>query len=58
MSNMSLEQLEKLAANPFYTLSDEQIAQLEEYRKQKFEPFEKQSLNIKKHNTYFKKTKN
>jgi hypothetical protein len=55
---MSLEQLEKLAANPFYTLSDEQIAQLEEYRKQKFEPFEKQSLNIKKHNTYFKKTKN
>ena len=58
MDQMPIEQLEKLARNPFYTLSEEQIKQLEEYRKQKFEPFEKQNIKLKRHNGDFDRVKN
>lgn len=55
---MSFEQLEKLANNPSYTLNDKQLARLEHLRSQRFKPFEKQELKVKKHNTYFEKTRN
>lgn len=48
MAKMSLEQLEQLASNPFYVMSKEQLADLEEYQMQKYQPFKKHVSSFKK----------
>lgn len=48
MAKMSLEQLEQLAANPYYVMSPEQLAELEEYKLQKYQPFKKHVSSFKK----------
>lgn len=54
--NMSYEQLEKLSKNPFYTLSEEQLRLLEEYRAKHYNTprrhtnkFSKHNFNLNKH---------
>lgn len=51
---MSYEQLQKLAKNPFYTLSKDQLALLEKYRSEEFKTPVKHPSIVNKHNSAFR----
>lgn len=54
---MPIEQLEQLAKNPYYVMNQDQLAQLEEYRSNKYKPFKKQVSSFKKNSQDFKVNK-
>lgn len=53
MDKMPLEQLEQLAKNPYYVMSRDQLAQLEEYRANKYKPFKKHVSSFEKNSSKF-----
>lgn len=46
---MSYEQLQKLVKNPFYNLNAKELALLEEYRRQRYQPPKKHTTSFNKH---------
>lgn len=46
---VSYEQLEKLSKNPFYTLNAKELAQLKEYRQERYQPPKKHLTTFNKH---------
>ena len=57
MDEMPIEQLEQLAKNPYYVMSQEQLKQLEEYRASKYKPFKKHVSSFEKNSHAFKVNK-
>jgi hypothetical protein len=57
MDEMPIEQLEQLAKNPYYVMSQEQLAQLEDYRANKYKPFKKHVSSFEKNSSTFKVNK-
>lgn len=51
----SLEQLEQLAKNKHYVMSEDQIKALESYRNENYKKRRKSSNQVVKHNTKFSK---
>lgn len=52
---MTYEQLERLAKNPYYKLNQQQLEELEEYRRQRYQPPATHSKKPIKHSTSFTK---